>query len=151
MLLPAISDKMHCLTKTFSAFMESKLFSVLWVHIWNVETVLLSQGPITQHCWYPMSDRLGECQLQTIIPELGPAGLLGLNFETNLDFYSNLVRTKKLSYLSFAQLYKFNGTLKKENRMDFLAHLVYQPKSLIQSCFVRRASLLCVHTPPAQG
>ena len=43
--------------------------------------------------------------------------------------------------------------------MDFLAHLVYQPKSLIQSCFVHRASslslasslALSVHTSPSHG
>ena len=33
--------------------------------------------------------------------------------------------------------------------LHFLAHLVYQPKSLIQSCFVHRASVtVSVHTSP---
>ena len=38
-------------------------------------------------------------------------------------------------------------------RYNFLAHLVYQPKNLLQSCFVHRASLgsafVSVHTPPS--
>ena len=35
--------------------------------------------------------------------------------------------------------------------LGFLAHLVYQPKSLMQSCFVRRASSasFSVHTSPS--
>ena len=36
--------------------------------------------------------------------------------------------------------------------LGFLAHLVYQPKSLIESCFSHRAlALVSVHTSPGTG
>ena len=36
--------------------------------------------------------------------------------------------------------YQAGKTIENHEKVEFLAHLVYQPKSLIRSCFVRRVS-----------
>ena len=59
---------------------------------------------------------------------------------------SSAHKINKIGYV-FETMYKITEIRHLKiliNSLEFLAHLIYQPKSLIQSCFVHHASLSCV-------